>query len=451
MNNGRDYSWEKIKEICESIKEKDVVSILPKEALDSLKTKNKGRFGQVVETILFNIETNQESEPDFVKAGIELKVTPLNPRKKSRNTNNYGEELLFSPKERVKLCTINYEKIVNDRDFDTSHLIQKCNKILFIFYLYDQDPKKMKIINYYLYEMKKDVNYLQIKRDYQTIVDKIVNGYAHQLSGADTCLLEACTSSSDSSIEVSQPNSKEKAKPRAFAFKQRQIRNILASINNEGISNLISFLNKKLAPYQNKTIHELAKEFNLKNVTNDKSTKNILLCKMLGISSYRDFFKTYSINKVMFKNIELTKNGTIKEEIGLIDVKFTQEFNDNKVQDFYDSELYDFIFNLNIVCFVWQQKENDIYFKSITLYKFTDEDVNDAKYVWEHTRDLWLTSRCIKSFNGKSYQYNFIKKSDDKTLHIRPHDAKRLKRYQMPNGEWITKFQYWLNNNKVKI
>ncbi len=49
----------------------------------------------------------------------------------------------------------------------------------------------------------------------------------------------------------------------------------------------------------------------------------------------------------MFKNIELTKNGTAKEEIGLVDVKFTQEFEGNKVENFYESELYDFIYNLN--------------------------------------------------------------------------------------------------------
>ncbi len=448
MKNGRNLTWEEIKEICENIKEKEIIDILRPEKIQELTSKNKGIFGQVIEKEIFNIDNNSDAAPDFKDAGIELKVTPLNISKKSKKT-----AIIYSPKERVKLGLINYEKIINELDFETSQLLRKCDKILFIFYLYDDDPKGYKIVNYYLYEIKKDTNYQQIKSDYEKIVQTVINGYAHKLSGSDTYLLEACTSANSGDVKVSQPNSNELAKPRAFAFKQRHIRNILANINNLGISELIPFLNQKLSPYQGMSINELANKFDLSSCLKSKSIKNILLCKMLGINSYSDFFETYAINKIMFKNIELKTNGKIKEEIGLIDINFNKEFDSSITPDFYSSELYDFIFNLTIIFFVWEQKNNQIFFKTITNYKFSDEDIINAESVWEKTKHLWLTSTCIESYNKNAnrYQYNFTKISDKKTIHIRPHDQKRISRWQMANGEYIPKFQYWLNKEKIKI
>ncbi len=70
---------------------------------------------------------------------------------------------------------------------------------------------------------------------------------------------------------------------------------------------------------------------------------------MLGARNYLDFINVYPGYKAMFKNISYWNKGSIKlkEEVGLIDVDF-DEFTDREVEDFYDSDLYSFLSNLNI-------------------------------------------------------------------------------------------------------
>ncbi len=52
----------------------------------------------------------------------------------------------------------------------------------------------------------------QIESDYLTILKKVNEGKAHEISGSDTKILEACTSSKNSNQVMSQPFSDEKAK-----------------------------------------------------------------------------------------------------------------------------------------------------------------------------------------------------------------------------------------------
>ena len=58
------------------------------------------------------------------------------------------------------------------------------------------------------------------KHDWDTVVDKIRAGRAHELSGSDTLYLEAATKASSSKDRRPQPYSPIPAKPRAWAIKQ---------------------------------------------------------------------------------------------------------------------------------------------------------------------------------------------------------------------------------------
>lgn len=73
--------------------------------------KGKGSIGQMVENLFFLLETNNNPEADFSKAGMELKCTPLKQSK--------GNELLI--KERLVCNMINYCEVVNE-SFEQSHL-----------------------------------------------------------------------------------------------------------------------------------------------------------------------------------------------------------------------------------------------------------------------------------------------------------------------------------------
>ena len=68
---------------------------------------NKGGLGGFVEENIFKYKANNDDNPDFIDAGIELKVTPL-----KQNTNGS-----VSSKERLVLNIINYKE-EGPRDFE---------------------------------------------------------------------------------------------------------------------------------------------------------------------------------------------------------------------------------------------------------------------------------------------------------------------------------------------
>ena len=78
MKKGRLYNRQEIELISKSAIGKSINDILNEEGIkvEDNNVSNKGGLGQLVEKYLFGIQTNNDSEPDFMPAGIELKVTP---------------------------------------------------------------------------------------------------------------------------------------------------------------------------------------------------------------------------------------------------------------------------------------------------------------------------------------------------------------------------------------
>ena len=66
-----------------------------------------------------------------------------------------------------------------------------------------------------------------IKDDWHTIINKIKDGDAHNISESDTFYLGACTKGVNSKSLVSQPFSVKPAKPRAYSLKN----NLYDSVN----------------------------------------------------------------------------------------------------------------------------------------------------------------------------------------------------------------------------
>ena len=64
--------------------------------------KNKGGLGGFVEENIFEYSANSDDNPDFIDAGIELKVTPI-----KQNLDG-----TLSSKERLVLNMVNYKSLV---------------------------------------------------------------------------------------------------------------------------------------------------------------------------------------------------------------------------------------------------------------------------------------------------------------------------------------------------
>lgn len=188
--------------------------------------KRKGGLGELIEECHFHYKANSDPTPDFDKAGVELKVTPY---KKLKN----GQ---ISAKERLVVNMIDYHTVV-DETFYNSHFWNKAHLILLIYYLYEKEVKNrldFKIDFASLFtppEADLDI----IENDFNTIVNKVKDGKAHELSGSDTLYLEAAPKAATSENRRSQPFSDIPAKPRAFAFKNSYMTYILRDYISQGI------------------------------------------------------------------------------------------------------------------------------------------------------------------------------------------------------------------------
>ena len=204
-------------EYTENIIGKTFKEIDSKHLLDSSSlTRRKGLLGQIVETGFYNYPLNNDSKADFKNLGIELKVTGY-----IKNKNGS-----LRAKERMKLSTIDFNKIVNET-FETSHVLEKCEKMLIIWYNYDREieAKDFLITNYQLYDMGKDKEIF--KNDFEIIKGKVLAGKAHELSEGDTSYLGACTNAQTSADRTTQPYSDILPKPRAYSLKNAYMTGIL--------------------------------------------------------------------------------------------------------------------------------------------------------------------------------------------------------------------------------
>ena len=71
----------------------DVILLSPLDNKTKLDPRNKGAIGNIIEEHWFGIKNNSSPEPDFVDAGIELKVIPLEKRKGGLSVKERTREL----------------------------------------------------------------------------------------------------------------------------------------------------------------------------------------------------------------------------------------------------------------------------------------------------------------------------------------------------------------------
>ncbi|MCR5587716.1 MAG: restriction endonuclease, partial [Lachnospiraceae bacterium] len=83
----------------------------------------KGGLGNLLEEVFFGYKANSKQEADFKEAGLELKVTPFEYTKKGK----------LKAGERLVLTMISYDKPF-ETDFYKSHLWEKLNMILLVYY-----------------------------------------------------------------------------------------------------------------------------------------------------------------------------------------------------------------------------------------------------------------------------------------------------------------------------
>ena len=186
----------------------------------------KSAVGYVIEHY-FDIDRNSSKYPDIVALGVEIKTSPL---------KNNALRTKLSSKEPLSLNIINYVEEADNIHITQSSLYKKNKKILFVFYIHDQQKNRSDyVIQYvFIWEMNDQV-LAELNPDYMKIVKKIRKGEAHKIHQPEHTYLTICPKHGGKfkdpkcmKSKVKQPYSNAPAEIRAFRFKTKYMNIILS-------------------------------------------------------------------------------------------------------------------------------------------------------------------------------------------------------------------------------
>jgi DNA mismatch repair protein MutH len=420
--------------------------------------KGKGNFGQILEKFYFGYEPNSNPEPDFKEAGMELKTSPLKILKN-------GE---FRSKERLVLNIINYVEVYEEV-FESSTFWKKNAHLLLVFYLHDKDLDLLD----YLIKLVDDWKYPHedlkiIKRDWEFINKKILEGKAHELSEGDTFYLGACTKGSTALKSLrEQPFSPEKAKQRAYSLKQGYVNHIIANIAQEerGIYGKIldqpSIIDKvesieevvisKFQPFYGKSAEQIEHELELELNQAAKSYFANLTNAILGIELGKKI-EEFEKADIQVKTIRLKENNLPKEDISFPTFKYQElidtVWEDSDFKNILESKFF-FVF--------YQFEGQTLILRKVMFWNMPYSDILEAKNVWKKMVNTISNGKIIKEVTQKGIRKTYFpKKTENKVSHVRPHARNAADTYDLPVADKLTglteytKHCFWLNATYVK-
>lgn len=432
----------------------------------------KGGMGNFIEKYHFEYEINNNQEPDFPKAGVELKVTPY-----VQNKNG-----TYSAGERLVITMISYQNPV-EPDLLTSHVYKKFRLMLLVHYLRSKDKKIPRIdypMNYVTLFTPPEEDMKIIREDYEKIIKKVSEGRAHELSESDTMYLGASTKGSTaekSTVPQDYYAPHIKAKKRAFCFKTSYMTTILnkyifnktntyeSILENLNLSNteqtfeelIISIINQNIG----KTVNQLTTEFDVNIKPTSKDFHSHLTLRMLGVKS--DNAEEFVKADIEVKAVRVRKNGTLKESVSFPAFKF-KEF---ATEEWEDSTFYNILSSKHFLFVIYKEVGNEYVLQGCKMWNMNNIDLEEARLGWEANQRVAIEGPIFTKKYKKNGEFtvenNFPKKKDNRVVHIRPHTTRRY--YVLGNGEVIgenpahgdelpdgrimTKHSFWLNNTYV--
>lgn len=453
MKKGRLYSREEIEVISKSALGKSLNDLIKTEVITiEDKEANKGGLGQLIEKYLFGMENNSDSEPDFMPAGIELKVTPYRKLKNGK----------LSAKERLVLNIIDFENEYKN-EFRNSHFWYKNNKIQLLWYLWEpgKDKKDYKITHEKLLELALNEDLNQIEKDWNTIINKIKEGKAHEISEADTMYLGACTKGANSLSVRKQPFNDIPAMQRAFCFKVSYMTQLVRKFigNYSDVEKVLKdtqysfeeYVNNIINKYKGKSQKELMKELSINS--NAKNINSLLINKMFNVRSNLAETEEFQKANIIPKTIRIEENGRIKESISFPAFKYTDIVN----QDWKTCDLREELETTKYMFFVFKKVNNEYIFKGIKLWNMPELDIETSVMeMWKATYNTIKSGNIVKSITNGKRKTNFVGLSDNEVCHVRPHGRNSKDVYPLPvkdkltGASCYTKHCFWINNNYLK-
>lgn len=431
----------------------------------AISMKSKGQYGNYIEKYFYGYQPNSDSEADFEKIGVELKVTPF-------KINKNGT---LSAKERLVLTILNYME-ENLEDFYSTHLWKKCAKILLLFYnglIPNQTMKDYVIEKIFLYEWFEE-DMAVILEDYQKITDKIKNGRAHELSESDGNYLSTCTKGAGKGKDLrQQPFSHELAKQRAWElkssymtylinhkiFNQSDQESVLANFRGEKKS-FTEVIAEKILSYKGFSEQELYDRFEVNSKAKGKNST--LIRKILGLTGDLDKTKEFQKANMNLRVIRVDKNGLPKEDSPFKTYNF-QELVDT--EEWEESHPYLEIYNKRFLFVVFKEvAPKEFVLDNIRFWGFPDRQLDEVQRVWQETRQI-LKDGVQLTQNGNRISTNFPQSRINQVLFTKIHANNTLYELKpgefvgkgklsdtdfLPDGRHITKHSFWMPKKFLK-
>lgn len=424
----------------------------------------KGGFNQMIEKLFYHYDVNSDPGPDFREAGVELKQTGL---KKLLS----GE---YTIKERLVCDIINYEKVVNET-FEESTFYHKCHIMLILFYLYQKGVAKwnLKFLYVLLWKLpEKDL--IIIKHDFETIVNKIKAGKAHELSEGDTEYLGACRKGQKGDKLKKQPYSDIGAPQRAFSLKLSYMRTVLDYIKESGktattniaeiaqrdealvsMSQLRSrsfedIIKDRFKPYLGLNYLQICEKMGIEP---SKAKNRIALICDIIVSGKDPTEKVGNVNRseeflkagITMKTISAYSTGKVKESMSFENINYREVYDND---EWTDSRLYE-LFSSRFLMVVFRQPKEDAVkeynidktiLSDVFFWTMPQSDLNVAEEYWDNIKENVM--------DGDIHLNAFWKIGDHHLFHVRPKGTKTSYYNAAVNPATnapCDKYCYWFN------
>lgn len=427
--------------------------------------KSKGQYGNYIEKYFYGYKPNSDSAADFEKIGVELKVTPF-------KVNKNGS---ISAKERLVLTILNYME-ENLEDFYSTHLWEKCSKILLLFYnglIPNQTLADYIIEKIFLYEWFEE-DMAVILEDYKRITQKIKDGRAHELSESDGNYLSTCTKGAGGGKDFrNQPFSNEPAKQRAWElkssymtylinnkiFNQSEQESVVTTARGEKKS-FTQIISDKILAYKGMAEAELYQKFNVNPKAKGKNSS--LIKTILGLTG--DLEKTQEFQKanMNLRVIRVDKNGLPKEDSPFKTYNF-QELVD--IEEWEESHPYLEIYNKRFLFVVFKEvAPKEFVLDNLKYWGFPDRQLDEVQRVWKETRQILMNGVQLTQ-NGDRISTNFPQSKVNQVLFTKIHAQNTLYELKpgefvgkgklsdtdvLPDGRHITKHSFWMPKKFLK-
>ena len=420
---------------------------------------NKGGVGNFIEEGVYGIEPNNDPEPDFIDAGIELKSTPV-----VQNANG-----TWSSKERLVLNMIDYFDEAS-ATFETSSFYHKNRRLLIWFYHYLTGRPKadFEITAYDIFEFEHSKEYAIIKRDWDIIHKKIVDGKAHEISESDTTFLAACTKGVGHGKTRKQPFSSIPAKPRAYSFKggfmsrvYRELIHKMATSAPHLVSDdewmkdpLEEIYKERFEKFHGLSISDLQRLFMYRKKPKDLTRR--LVQRMLGLGGNDMQTQEMEDAGIKFKTVRFNRNGVPHEAMSFPAFDFTELIN----TDWDDSEIRDEFCEWKIMFAIFRDDKDGVCrFDKVLFWNVPNKIVDGPiKVMYEEAARLIASGDAFEfDKDGEPVdRFPKEKKRSNGVCHIRPHGRDGADKIKLPVKDKVTgitefvKPSFWFNRDFIK-